>query len=275
MCATRAEAAGAARSMLGDGIFGEAGSEIVVEAFLEGEEVSILAITDGESVELLPAAQDHKRLLEGDRGPNTGGMGAYGPVSIATADMLERARREVLLPTLEEMHRRGTPFAGVLYAGLVVGTGGDLSVVEFNCRLGDPEAQVVLPLVERGFTDCLERVAGGRPPSALGIAPERYGVTTVLAARGYPDAPERGAAIEFPDAMPDGILVFHAGTMLDDSGALRASGGRVLNVTAVAPTFEEARARSAAAAEAVAFEGKVFRRDIGWRESTRTATPYL
>ena len=270
VCATRAEASATARAMLGDRIFGDAGSEVVVEAFLEGEEVSILAITDGESVELLPAAQDHKRLLEGDQGPNTGGMGAYGPVSIATPALLDRVRQEILLPTLAEMRRRGAPFSGVLYAGLMVNAAGDPSVVEFNCRLGDPEAQVVLPLVERGFTDCLERVAAGLPPTAIGVAPRRYAVTTVLAAHGYPDAPERGAPITLPASLPDGVTIFHAGTMLDADGVLRASGGRVLNVTAVASRFAEARARSAAAAESVSFAGKVFRRDIGWRESRRS-----
>ena len=275
VCATRGEAAAAARGMLGDRLFGDAGSEIVVEAFLYGEEVSILAVTDGEAIELFPAAQDHKRLLEGDRGPNTGGMGAYGPVSIATPDLLERTRREVLDPTLAELRRRGTPFSGVLYAGLMVSTAGDPSVVEFNCRLGDPEAQVVLPLVGHGLTDCLERVASGRPPSPLGVEPGRYAVTTVLAARGYPDAPERGAAIDIPPSLPDGVTIFQAGTMLDPSGVLRASGGRVLNVTAVASEFAEAQARSAAGAEAVSFAGKVFRRDIGWREAARSALPSL
>ena len=275
VCATRAEASATARSMLGDRVFGDAGSEIVVESFLEGEEVSILAVTDGEAVELFPAAQDHKRLLEGDRGPNTGGMGAYGPVSIATQGLLERTRREVLEPTLAEMRRRGAPFSGVLYAGLMVSADGAPSVVEFNCRLGDPEAQVVLPLVGRGLTDCLERVAAGRAPSPLGIDPDRYAVTTVLAARGYPDAPERGAAITMPPTLPGGVTIFQAGTMLDPAGVLRASGGRVLNVTAVAPSFAEARALSAAGAEAVSFDGKVFRRDIGWRESARSALPSL
>ena len=147
VCLTRAEAARAVRAMLGERAFGDAGATVVIEAFLEGEEISVLAVTDGRDVELLPVSQDHKRLLEGDAGPNTGGMGAYSPVSVATPALLERTRREVLLPALEEMQRRGSPFTGVLYAGLMVDREGTPWVVEFNCRLGDPETQVVLPLV--------------------------------------------------------------------------------------------------------------------------------
>ena len=159
VCATRREAADTVRAMLGAGAFGAADSTVVIESFLEGEEVSVLAITDGADVELLPVSQDHKRLLEGDRGPNTGGMGAYSPVSVATPTLLERTRREVLLPALAEMRRRETPYRGVLYAGLMVDAQETPWVVEFNCRLGDPESQVVLPLVSEGLTECLHRVA--------------------------------------------------------------------------------------------------------------------
>ena len=167
VCATRAEAARAVRAMLEGDQFGPAGRTVVIEAFLEGEEISVLALTDGRDVELLPVAQDHKRLLEGDRGPNTGGMGAYSPVALATPALLERVKREVLYPTLEQMQRQRTPFSGVLYAGLMIDAEGTPSVVEFNCRLGDPEAQVVLPLVSGGLTDSLMRVAEGKAPSPL------------------------------------------------------------------------------------------------------------
>lgn len=269
VCATRREAAEVVREMLELGRFGEAGREIVIESFLEGEEVSVLAITDGEDLELLPPSQDHKRLLDGDRGPNTGGMGAYAPVSIATPALLERARRDILVPTLAEMRRQGSPFQGVLYAGLMVTPGGEPSVVEFNCRLGDPEAQVVLPLLESGFTDCLERLATGRGLSRLHTAQRSFAVTTVLAAPGYPDAPDQGAEIRIPARLPEGVTVFHAGTRLDAQGVLRASGGRVLNVTAVAGSFDQARSRSRAGAEAIEFPGKQFRTDIGWREVER------
>jgi phosphoribosylamine--glycine ligase len=222
-------------------------------------------------VELLPVAQDHKRLLEGDAGPNTGGMGGYSPVSVATPELLERARGEVLLPALKEMRRRGAPFTGVLYAGLMVDDAGTPWVVEFNCRLGDPETQVVLPLVADGLTRSLWAVARGEPPTPLELLPGRASVTTVLASRGYPDAPAKGAAITIPEHLPPDVTVFHAGTARAADGVLRVNGGRVLNVTAVAATFAEAQRLSRDTAEAIEYEGKVFRCDIGWREATRLA----
>jgi phosphoribosylamine---glycine ligase len=271
VCLTRGEAAAAVRSMLGERAFGEAGATVVIEAFLEGEEISVLAVTDGRDVELLPVSQDHKRLLEGDAGPNTGGMGAYSPVAVATPALLDRARREVLFPTLEEMQRRRTPFSGVLYAGLMVDPEGAPWVVEFNCRLGDPETQVVLPLVSRGLTDAFWRVARGEGVGPIGRQAGSSSVTTVLASRGYPDRPAQGAAIRIPDELPDGVTVFHAGTTRSADGVLRVGGGRVLNVTAVAASFQEAQRLSREAADAIEFDGKIFRRDIGWREAARQA----
>jgi phosphoribosylamine--glycine ligase len=196
-------------------------------------------------------------------------MGAYSPVSEDTPSLLARVGREVLVPTLEAMQRQGTPFTGVLYAGLMVDDSGVPRVVEFNCRLGDPETQVVLPLVSDGLTDCLWRVAHGEGVSPIRRRPGAS-VTTVLASSGYPDAPQRGAAITIPAELPDGVTVVHAGTVRDPQGVLRVNGGRVLNVTAVAPSFEEARLLSRSAADAIRFDGKVFRRDIGWREAERT-----
>jgi phosphoribosylamine--glycine ligase len=272
VCATRREAEQTVRAMLGEGKFGEAGKLVVVEEFMEGEELSLLAITNGEGIEFLPPAQDHKRLGEGDVGPNTGGMGAYSPVSLGSPALLERARREVLEPTLRQLAHEGAPYSGVLYAGLMVGGDGSLRVVEFNCRLGDPEAQVTLPLVSAGLAECLASVARGESPAALTIEPGQFAVTTVLAAMGYPDSPTKGAEITIPDLLPDGVTVFHAGTVLGDDGVLRVNGGRVLNVTAVASTLAEAQVMSRETAEAVQFEGKVFRRDIGWRELTRIPT---
>ncbi len=267
VCPTRREAGEVVRSMLGDGAFGEAGRVVVIEAFLAGEELSVLALTDGHDVELLPPSQDHKRLLEGDRGPNTGGMGAYAPVSIATPELLERVRERVLLPTLGEMQRQGTPFEGVLYAGLMIDRG-EPSVVEFNCRLGDPEAQVVLPLLDGGLTDCLESIASGRRVRRVRTS-ARAAVTTVLAAAGYPDAPVKGAAITIPADLPSGVTVYHAGTRLDDDGTLRVNGGRVLNVTGVADRFSDAQRLSRDSAARIAFDGRQFRADIGWRERDR------
>ena len=270
VCTTRAEARKTVRAMLEADQFGQAGRTVVIEAFLEGEEISVLALTNGRDVELLPVAQDHKRLLEGDRGPNTGGMGAYSPVALATPALLERVKRDVLSPTLEQMRRQDTPFSGVLYAGLMIDADGTPSVVEFNCRLGDPEAQVMLPLVSRGLTDSLMRVAEGKAPSSLELS-RQAAVTTVLASHGYPDAPETGAAIVLPESRADGVTVFHAGTTRGQDGVLRAKGGRVLTVTAVAASFTEAQRLSREAAEEVRFEGKIFRRDIGWREAARHA----
>jgi phosphoribosylamine--glycine ligase len=269
VCATRGEAASAVRAMLGERAFGDAGATVVIESFLVGEEISVLAVTDGRDFELLPVSQDHKRLLEGDTGPNTGGMGAYSPVAVATAPVLERARREVLAPALDEMRRRQTPFSGVLYAGLMVDAAGTPWVVEFNCRLGDPETQVVLPLLAGGLTDALWAVAHDKGVRPIQGCAGEASVTTVLAARGYPDRPEKGAEIHIPAALPPGVTVFHAGTTRGADGVLRASGGRVLNVTAVAPTFAEAQRRSRETAEAIRFEGKIYRRDIGWREARR------
>jgi phosphoribosylamine--glycine ligase len=269
VCATRGEAAATVRAMLGERAFGDAGATVVIESFLVGEEISVLAVTDGRDFELLPVSQDHKRLLEGDAGPNTGGMGAYSPVAVATTAVLERASREVLAPALEEMRRRQTPFSGVLYAGLMIDAAGTPWVVEFNCRLGDPETQVVLPLLAGGLTEALWAVAHGDGIRPIRSRAGEASVTTVLAARGYPDRPEKGAEIHIPPTLPPGVTVFHAGTARGADGVLRASGGRVLNVTAVAPTFAEAQRRSRETAEAIRFEGKIYRRDIGWREARR------
>jgi phosphoribosylamine--glycine ligase len=268
VCSTRAEAVRAVRAMLETGQFGDAGRTVVIERFLEGEEISVMAVTDGRELELLPVAQDHKRLLEGDRGPNTGGMGAYSPVALATPALLAKVKRDVLSPTLEQMHRIGSPFSGLLYAGLMIDPAGVPWVVEFNCRLGDPEAQVVLPLISEGLTESLWRVARGERPSRIN-ASRGAAVTTVLASQGYPDHPQKGASIRLPEALPDGVIIFHAGTARDETGALRAEGGRVLTATAVGTSFTEAQRLSREAAEAIQFEGKVFRRDIGWREAAR------
>lgn len=268
VCSTRKEAAEAVRAMLEQGQFGDAGRTVVIEAYLEGEEVSVMAVTNGRDLELLPAAQDHKRLLDGDQGPNTGGMGAYSPVALAGPGLLERVKRDILLPTLEQLQRLRIPFSGVLYAGLMVDQSGIPWVVEFNCRLGDPEAQVILPLVSEGLTDCLLRVAAGDAPTRINLT-RGAAVTTVLASRGYPDRPEKGASIVLPDTLPPDVTIFHAGTARDPDGTLRVAGGRVLTATGVGASFPDAQRLSREAAESVRFEGKIFRQDIGWREAAR------
>ncbi len=174
VCATRAEASAAVRAMLGDGRFGDAGKTVVIEAFLVGEELSVLGLTNGEEVTLLPASQDHKRLGEGDSGPNTGGMGAYAPVTPATPALLQRINDEVMLPALVELDRRGARFEGCLYAGIMVDPTGAPFVVEFNCRFGDPETQVVLPMLASGLTDAMVRIAEGKARRPAGRATGRF-----------------------------------------------------------------------------------------------------
>ena len=270
VCQTRAEASATARAMLVNHQLGDAGKTIVVEEFLDGEELSVLALTDGEQILILPPAQDHKRLGEGDTGPNTGGMGAYAPVRIGTPELLDRVRREVLQPILGQMDRMGRRYTGVLYAGLMIAPTGTPYVLEFNCRFGDPETQVLMPLLPRGATAHLAAIATGTWRPDRDVLPAiDAAVTTVLAARGYPDHPESGAVIQIPDDTGADVLVFHAGTTRDAEGTLRVAGGRVLNVTAIAPTVAQAAQRSQAACEQVAFEGKVYRRDIAWREIQR------
>jgi phosphoribosylamine--glycine ligase len=269
VCATRREAADAVRAMFA-GRFGAAGREVVVESFLEGEELSVFALTDGERITLLPSAQDHKRLGEGDTGPNTGGMGAYSPVAISTPTLLDRVERAVLRPTLAALAATGTPYRGVLYAGLMIAADGAPSVVEFNCRFGDPEAQVILPVADLDLAPNLWAVASGeawRPPARA--AARRAAVTTVIAAAGYPETPEKGAAIPALPAPVDDAIVFHAGTTTGPDGTLRAAGGRVLCATGFGPTVAAAAATSRDLAERVRFPGAQFRRDIAWREIGR------
>ena len=270
VCATRGEAASAARAMLAEGRFGDAGREVVIEDFLDGEELSVLALTDGEQVVTLPPAQDHKRLGEGDDGPNTGGMGAYCPVSLSTRALLGRVRREVLIPTLRAMSRAGSPYTGVLYAGLMIRPDGTPAVIEFNCRFGDPETQALVPVLPRGLTHAMGAIAAKtwRPEVEL-LDPTGAAVTTVLASKGYPDKPETGAVITLPDDFGPDALVFHAGTTRDEAGALRVAGGRVFSVTGLGPDVAAAAKASHEACERIRFDGKIYRRDIGRREIQR------
>ncbi len=266
---TLAEAEAAVDSMLVDHAFGAAGAEVLVEEYMEGEELSLFAITDG--THLLPfiAAQDHKRIGEGDTGPNTGGMGAYAPVSIATPALIDDAVERVFTPTLRAMRESGCAFTGLLYAGLMLTPDGP-KVVEFNCRFGDPETQALLPLLDSSLLEPLHRVARG--DSLAGAAPLRWrprsAVTTVVAAAGYPGPITSGDSIAVPEDLPDAII-FHAGTKRLPNGDLLTAGGRVVAVTALGPTLAAAQAGSAAMAARVSFEGRQYRRDIGWRELAR------
>ena len=270
VCATVDEAVATARSMLSDLAFGEAGREVVVEEYLEGEELSIFAVTDGESFVLLMPSQDHKRVQEGDTGPNTGGMGAYAPVSIASDTLLEEARTRVFQPTLRALSADGAPFAGLLYAGLMK-TADGLSVVEFNCRFGDPEAQVVLPLMDSSLLELLAAAAeGGSLAGRAARSDSRSAVTTVVASGGYPGGYEIGRKVTIPpDLESDDCIVFHAGTARSDVG-LFTSGGRVLAVTALGESFAGAADVSSGAAARIEFDGAFHRSDIGWRERART-----
>lgn len=274
VCSTRADAKAAATAMLAEGALGRAGAEILIEEYVAGEELSVLAITDGEHFAVLPPAQDHKRIGDGDTGPNTGGMGAYCPVGIATESLLQRVADAVIEPTLRAMADAGAHYRGIIYAGLMIReSDGAPIVIEYNCRFGDPEAQAILAATQPGLLPVIRMVAeGGWMPTGthLGSAPHAA-VTTVLAAAGYPDAPVTGAEIGIPaglEEQPD-LIIFHAGTSRDADGKLRVAGGRVLAVTATAPAVAEAATRSRRAAEAITFEGKQFRRDIAWREVAR------
>jgi phosphoribosylamine--glycine ligase len=270
VCETRAEASAAAREMFG-GKFGAAGSEVLVEECLEGEELSVLAITDGEEFMLLPSSQDHKRIGEGDTGPNTGGMGAYSPVSVATPELLQRVLAEVIRPVLTHMADMGAPYRGVLYAGIMISSRGVPNVLEFNCRFGDPEAQVVLPVASADMAEHMWRIASREAwhPEVEVCPASQAAVTTVLAAPGYPASPVKGTAISIPEELPADTVLFHAGTTSDDAGVLRTAGGRVLCATGLGPDVPTAVARSHELAEVVDFEGKVYRRDIAWREVAR------
>jgi phosphoribosylamine--glycine ligase len=268
---SNAEAEDAIDAMLGDRVFGEAGGEILIEEFMEGEELSLFAITDAERAIPLLGAQDHKRLLDGDFGPNTGGMGAYAPTLIATPELIRQVMREIIEPTLRAMRAEGCPFRGLLYAGLMLTSDGP-KVVEFNCRFGDPETEALMPLMDSSLLELIASVAGGgslansRAPDWKPLA----AVTTVIAAEGYPEKPRTGDVIRLPEP-PDDVHVFHAGTALSSSGDLVTAGGRVLAVTAVAEGLLEAAERSREYAEEVSFKGKQLRGDIGWRELTRGA----
>jgi phosphoribosylamine--glycine ligase len=258
---------------MGERRFGAAGARVVVEERLVGEEASYYALCDGANVVPLAAAQDHKRALDGDRGENTGGMGAYAPAPLVGDAVEKRVLEEIVHPTLRGMRAEGTPFAGVLYVGLMIDPSGAPSVVEFNCRLGDPETQVLVTQMDGDLLPLLEGAAQGRLDETLRARGEGASVCVVLASGGYPREFAKGKPITGLDeaARVPGVVVFHAGTRRS-GGAFVTSGGRVLGVTARGADFAEARERAYAAADRIAFDGIHLRRDIGARALGRSAT---
>jgi phosphoribosylamine--glycine ligase len=249
------------------GQFGSAGSSVVIEECLVGQEVSVLALTDGLTIRPLLPAQDHKRVGEGDTGENTGGMGAYAPAPIATPELMARVQTEVLERTITALQARGIDYRGILYAGLMISPDGDFRVLEFNCRFGDPETQVILPMLETPLEDlilaCIEQRLGDMPPIAW---KQGAAATVVAAAGGYPGEYAKGQVITgFEAAQTAGATVFHAGTRLNAAQKVVTDGGRVLNVTGLGEDFREALAQAYAGIEHIQFDQMYYRRDIGYR----------
>ena len=260
VCDDQAEAVAALERMF-DGEFGIAGARVLVEERLSGPELSVFAFTDGTHIQLAPTARDHKRIFDGDRGPNTGGMGAYAPVPGVRKAMLDEILERVFKPVIHGMKDRGTPYKGVLYGGLMLTPNG-INVIEFNARFGDPEAQVLMPLLETDLLDLLEACSDG-DLSQLEIQwkPESC-ATVVLASSGYPGNYPKGISIHGLENLPDGVIAFHAATKLEHDQTV-TNGGRVLNITATGPTLEAALERAYAGVSSIQFEGMQYRKDIG------------
>ncbi|MFI0845627.1 phosphoribosylamine--glycine ligase [Mesorhizobium sp. IMUNJ 23232] len=250
-----------------DGSFGAAGAEVVVEEFLTGEEASFFCLCDGTTALPFGTAQDHKRVGEGDTGPNTGGMGAYSPAPVMTPEMIDRTMREIIEPTMRGMAELGSPFSGVLFAGLMIGADGP-KLIEYNVRFGDPECQVLMMRLKDDLLVLLSAAADGQLAHMSARWRDEAALTVVMAANGYPGTPERGGVISGLDQVPEGVEIFHAGTALKD-GDIVASGGRVLNVTAVGKTVTEAQARAYSGVDAIDWPQGFCRRDIGFRAVER------
>lgn len=267
VCMTREEALAAARSMLGDDrSFGDAGDEVVVEEFMQGEELSVFALCDGSRYVLLPSAQDHKRLRDGDQGPNTGGMGAYSPAPCATPSVLATACQTIIEPTLRAMEAEGCPYRGILYVGLMLTKQGP-KVVEFNCRLGDPETQCVLPVLEADLVDLSLAALQGRLGDIHVPTPHKSAAVVVIAAEGYPGPVRKGRLVENldkADSLPD-VNVLHAGTARDSDGRIVTSGGRVLGVVGIGDDLSHAVERAYTGVGAIRIEGAQWRTDIASR----------
>ena len=258
------EAHAAVDRMMTEKTLGAAGARVVVEDFLEGEEASFIVMSDGAHVLPLATSQDHKRLRDGDAGPNTGGMGAYSPAPVVTPKIHARVMREIILPTIQGMAQDGTPYVGFLYAGLMIDKGGNPKTLEFNCRLGDPETQPIILRLKSDLLDLIERAMDGALDQVEAQWDRRAALGVVVAAAGYPDEPRKGDAISgLPKPTPD-CRVFHAGTRLEGKNLL-TNGGRVLCVTALGDSVKRARARAYEALEGIRFEGMQYRKDIAYR----------
>lgn len=263
---SRHEAQTVLTAFLEDQALGGAGSRVVIEECLRGLEVSVFALVDGDTVVTLPAACDYKRIFDGDRGPNTGGMGSYCPPPAMRDGVLAQVKTAILEPTVREMSNRGMPMRGALYAGLMLTDEGP-QVLEFNARLGDPETQVVLPLLDGDLTELFDAIAHGRLSEAQAPQPASgAAVGVVVASGGYPGPYQTGLPIEGLEAVPDDVLIFHAGTARNDAGKVVTAGGRVLNVVGLGPDLETARERAYTAVDAVHFDQMHVRRDIALRE---------
>lgn len=269
---TKDEALDALDDMMGHHKFGSAGNRVVIEEFMEGEEASLLAFTDGKTIVPMLAAQDHKRVNDGDQGPNTGGMGAYCPAPVMTAALKEKTVKEVLRPIVDALAKEGRPYSGCLYAGLMI-KGDSVKVVEFNARFGDPETQVVLPLLQSDLAEIMVACAKGTLQPEMVEWSDKAAVCVVMASGGYPGSYKKGLPItglKAAGAMED-VVVFHAGTREED-GKILTNGGRVLGVTAVADDIPSAQQKAYDAVDKIHFEGAHFRQDIAWRALRRLKT---
>lgn len=266
------EALGAAKALIEDGILGEAGRTIVVEDGLSGDEMTVLVLTDGASYRILPPSQDHKRVFDDDRGPNTGGMGAYAPVPWLDDALLLKIRERIVERTLKGLKAENIPYCGVLYAGLMVDPSGEPRVIEYNVRFGDPEAQVVLPLIEGDFGELIRSCCEGRLADFPWAEPVRWAADVVLASGGYPGPFDRGHVLTGLDraASLEDVLLFHGGTTRSPNGEIVTSGGRVLSCVGLGNTLGEALAKAYSGAQCVAFNGMHYRTDIGKKAFRRT-----
>ncbi len=266
---TLEEAEAAVRDMLSGNAFGDAGARVVIEEFLEGEEASFISMVDGATALPMATSQDHKRVGDGDTGPNTGGMGAYSPAPVVTPEVHERVMREVVNPTVQGMIKDGMPFTGFLYAGLMIDASGAPKVIEFNVRFGDPETQPVMLRLQSDLVDLVEAAIDGKLASTTAQWDERPSLGVVMAARPYPESPITGDVISGLEDVPASAKVFHAGTAIDADGNVVSAGGRVLCVAALGNTVADAQANAYAGVAKVSWANEFHRSDIGWRAIER------